>query len=589
MSRPRTPSRPAPGPLPGNLLGQTPDTASGTSSPAQVECITESGQLVEILITTQGRTKRMAGRNGRTRERDLATSATPPAGSLPVLLGSGLGAALEALLEHTDGSIAVVDKETAILETTGLREHMPERVTWIDATSTEEALASLTHWQMAHGGSPFHPIALPFYLRQDRDYYQAILQRLQASSSHNFWEKARYARFTSWPPRILGITSQYFLMGEVQAACQRQGIPLHCLHIEDQEIGAGRFMEELLTAVVSFKPDFLFTINHLGVDREGVLVSLLEQMQLPMASWFVDNPHLILAMYKQVVHPLTAVFTWDKDNLPSLRSLGFEHVSYLPLGTDAHRFAPGARPWPGMPCSDVSFVGNSMVFKVGHRMKKARPPREFLLAYRELAREFGDCDCRNVLEFLRANHPARYADWQALPTAERRLALEAMLTWEATRQYRTACVSQLMPFAPLICGDPGWGITFRHEPRPWIQHPELRYYDQLPAFYPVQAINFNTTSKQMKGAVNQRVFDGPACGAFVLTDAREQLADLLEPGKEIAVYESVEAIEELTRHYLANPATRLQITKAGRARVLAEHTYDHRLRALCEEMRRVFG
>ncbi|MCA1944243.1 MAG: glycosyltransferase [Desulfovibrio sp.] len=553
-----------------------------------IDLVLQDGQLQDVLLSHQGRTRRMAGRQGRQREAALVLDQPPPAQSLPVLLGSGLGAALEALLERHPGPVAVVDKETALLAATGLMARHPQ-VAWITDPTPDAALASLTRWQMQHGGRSFFPIALPFYLREDRGHYQALQDRLSASQAHNFWEKARQPRFRTWPPRILGVTSQYFLMGEVQAACARLGVPLRCLHIEDQEIGAGRFMEELLTAVLEFQPDFLFTINHLGVDREGVLIALLEQMGLPLASWFVDNPHLILHLYHQVVHPLTAIFTWDRDNLPSLKALGFEHVFYLPLGTDAHRFRPGVPAWPGMPRAEASFVGNSMVFKVAHRLKKARPPREFLLAYRELAREFGESDCRGVLEFLQTRHPARHADWLALPTTERRLALEAMLTWEATRQYRTACVAGLLPLAPLICGDRGWNILFRHRPEPWTWHPELRYYDHLPAFYPAQAVNLNTTSKQMKGAVNQRVFDCPACGAFVLTDMREQLADLFEPGKEVAIYEHPEEVTSLARHYLAHPAQRQRMVAAARERVLAEHTYDHRILALCEQMRATFG
>ncbi|AGW12045.1 CgeB family protein [Megalodesulfovibrio gigas] len=555
---------------------------------ARIDLLQQDGQLQDVVITQEGRTRRMAGRQGREREAALVQDALPPARSLPVLLGAGLGAALEAVLQAHPGPVAVVDKEADILAATGLVAQYPQ-VAWVLDATPEAALASLTRWQMAHGGAPFHPIALPFYLRQDRSHYQVLADRLAASQVHNFWEKARQPRFRNWPPRILGVTSQYFLMGEVQAACTRLGVPLHCIHIEDQEIGAGRFMEELLTAVLEFKPDFLFTINHLGVDREGVLISLLEQMRLPMASWFVDNPHLILHLYQQVVHPLTAIFTWDRDNLPSLKALGFEHVHYLPLGTDAHRFRPGAPAWPGMPRAGASFVGNSMVFKVGHRLRKARPPRRLLLEYRNLAREFGASDCRGVLEFLQEQHPDRYADWQALPTAERRLALEAMLTWEATRQYRVACVAGILPLHPLICGDKGWPILFRHRPEPWTWHPELSYYDHLPAFYPAQAVNLNTTSKQMKGAVNQRVFDCPACGAFVLTDMREQLADLFEPGTEVAVYEHPDEVESLARHYLTHPAERLRIVAAARARVLAEHTYDRRILALCEQMQATFG
>jgi len=93
----------------------------------------------------------------------------------------------------------------------------------------------------------------------------------------------------------------------------------------------------------------------------------------------------------------------------------------------------------------------------------------------------------------------------------------------------------------------------------------------------------------MKGAVNQRVFDVPACGAFVLTDARRQLENLFEPGREMAVYETAEELVALTGRYLADAPARQALAQAGRRRVLAEHTYPRRLETLFAVMRRTFG
>jgi spore maturation protein CgeB len=88
----------------------------------------------------------------------------------------------------------------------------------------------------------------------------------------------------------------------------------------------------------------------------------------------------------------------------------------------------------------------------------------------------------------------------------------------------------------------------------------------------------------MKGAVNQRVFDAPAGGCFLLTDAQAQLEDLFEPGKEISVYQRPEDVEEMVRRYLGDPGERARVGKAGRRRVLAEHTYERRMAKLLSIM-----
>jgi spore maturation protein CgeB len=564
------------------------------------EPVLEGGTLADVrLRLADGKAWHLLGRGGAARElallRPLAErAAASPAGAgpLPVFLGAGLGHAVLAWLEEHGGPVAVVDKEAPIQNATGVREALAGRtdVLWLDQEDADEALRALTRWQMAHGGRPLAPAANPVYLRLDRAHYAALQERLKASATADFWSRARYAKFREWPPRILLITSQYFLMGEIVTACERLGVPHRFLQVTDDEVGRQEFVEQLLTAVVEFRPDFVFTINHLGVDREGVLMDLLERLELPLASWFVDNPHLILYLYERVVGPHTAIFTWDADNIESLKERGFEHVRYLALATDARRFrvheeVPQEHPLRAR----VSFVGNSMQYKVGHRMKACRPPRPLLLRYREIAAGFREHQEPSVRRYLAEHHPELFPHFQALDTPERRLAFEAMITWEATRQYRKGCLERILPFHPLIAGDKGWKITFRDADRPWRWHPELNYYEELPYFYPLSAINFNCTSKQMKGAVNQRVFDVPATGSFVLTDWRDQMEHLFEPGTEVAFFREPGEIPDLVRHYLDHPAERAAIAAAARRRILAEHTYEHRLRQLMESMRAIFG
>ncbi|MBG0775092.1 MAG: glycosyltransferase [Desulfovibrionaceae bacterium] len=544
------------------------------------------GRTVDVRLEWPERTWRLLGRGGAERERILADDAPPDA--LPVLLGAGLGHAVQALLA-AGRPVAVVDREAAIQAVTGVRERFGDAVFWVDE-DTDEALRRLTAWQMEHGGAPLAPLANPVYLRLDRGHYGLIRERLAASASYDFWARARYAKFASWPPRVLLITSRYFLMGEIIAACERMKVPHRLLQVTNDEVGTTEFVEELLKAVVEFRPDFVFTINHLGVDREGVLIDLMERLELPLASWFVDNPHLILYLYNKLVSPFTAIFTWDTDNIASLRALGFEHVSYLPLGTDALRFAPPPAPPPPHPlAARVAFVGNSMQYKVGHRMKRGRLSRPLLTSYKRVAAGFREHSEPSVRRYLAAVHPELLPAFEALADPERQLAYEAMITWEATRQYRRDCLLGILPFNPLIAGDTGWKITFKGRPEPWRWHSELNYYTALPSFYPLHEINFNCTSKQMKGAVNQRVFDVPATGAFLLTDWREQMENLFEPGREIAFFREPGEVGELVRFYLDNPAARRAIVSAARRRVLAEHTYEHRVRTLLETMRAAFG
>lgn len=122
--------------------------------------------------------------------------------------------------------------------------------------------------------------------------------------------------------------------------------------------------------------------------------------------------------------------------------------------------------------------------------------------------------------------------------------------------------------------------------RDFALRPEVNYYDELPQVYGAAAINFNATSLQMKAAVNQRIFDAPAAGGFVLTDFREQLAELFQLEEEVAYFREPGEIPELARFYLKHPQIREKMTGKARRRVLAEHTYRHRVTVMLETMRR---
>ena len=399
---------------------------------------------------------------------------------------------------------------------------------------------------------------------------------------------------TNWPkfrdktPRILLLTSQYFLIGELEAACRRLGVDHLFLDLGAREMDLDEFVARMVDALTGFKPDFVLTVNHLGVDREGVLASLLKRFDLPLASWFVDNPHLILNVYEYLFEARTALFTWDADTVDSLTALGFPHVFHLPLGADPTRLTPHrSRPVEAWR-SRVSFVGNSMLTKTMMRVNAARPSQALLQAGLEAARAFAASDEPLAGPFLEKRFPELTGEIAALGTPERRQAFETFVTWQATLLYRLDCVSRTLPFSPLIVGDPGWKELFR-DVDGWRYHPELSYYDDLPDFYPLTEINFNCTSQQMKGAVNQRVFDVPCCRGFLLTDHRRQMEALFEPEKEIVFYRHPDEIPQLIERYLADPAARNSVAEAARNRVLAEHTYDHRMRSLMETMRRTFG
>lgn len=82
--------------------------------------------------------------------------------------------------------------------------------------------------------------------------------------------------------------------------------------------------------------------------------------------------------------------------------------------------------------------------------------------------------------------------------------------------------------------------------------------------------------------VNPRTLEVPSCGGFMLVDRVQGLENFLEPGREVAVFEDQAQLLEMVEHYRRYPEQRAAIAQAGRRRVLAQHTYYHRMETLLE-------
>ncbi|EPR42314.1 protein of unknown function DUF3880 [Desulfovibrio sp. X2] len=81
--------------------------------------------------------------------------------------------------------------------------------------------------------------------------------------------------------------------------------------------------------------------------------------------------------------------------------------------------------------------------------------------------------------------------------------------------------------------------------------------------------------------VNPRTFELAACGAFQLVD-RRSLLDECFAANEVVRFSSLDELKEMVGHYLSRGEERRAVAEKARARVLTEHTYEHRMGRLLE-------
>ena len=81
-------------------------------------------------------------------------------------------------------------------------------------------------------------------------------------------------------------------------------------------------------------------------------------------------------------------------------------------------------------------------------------------------------------------------------------------------------------------------------------------------------------------ANNLRLFEATGTGALLITDSKENLQEMFEPGKEVMAYRDPEECGELIKYYLEHDGEREAIATSGQRRTLESHTYLQRMQDL---------
>jgi spore maturation protein CgeB len=135
------------------------------------------------------------------------------------------------------------------------------------------------------------------------------------------------------------------------------------------------------------------------------------------------------------------------------------------------------------------------------------------------------------------------------------------------------------------------GVPVRAYGRDWSRHPVDRartWQVARPDVPSARGVDRPTAYGLTAGAVaalnshtdqdgfTMRTFELPGTGSLQLID-RPDVEALYEPGREVLVFSDVEELAELCRRARTDRGWARAIAERGRARTLAEHTFDHRV------------
>lgn len=389
----------------------------------------------------------------------------------------------------------------------------------------------------------------------------------------------KYQKFSSDSLKVLIINSGYFLQREFSDALLKLNHKIRLVKLYPKlsanpavkpakENADPKFLENLLNQLVSFKPDFIFTVNMLGFDTEGFLANILSDLEIPVVNWFVDTPPGIMKNNKNLDKENFVSISWERDYLQPFKEVYHKHhIIYSPYGTSLK--APLQVKNKDNLKYQLSFVGSSMVsasekWEILAEITKEQKKKFHL--------EISETD-RNLKDFI-SDFTKKTGDYN----------LKNYYYFEGSRIIREKAISYLCcKHKVTVFGDQKWSNLDLN----YTLEDFVNFYTELPQVYNESLINLNFTSPQMKTAVNQRVFDAPAAGSLLITDNQSDLLELF-PENDFPVFDSLSELNDLIEYYQTHEAERKKIIQKLQHFIFNEHTYQNRLTFLIPKLKEYF-
>ncbi|RMF92371.1 MAG: hypothetical protein D6734_12415 [Candidatus Schekmanbacteria bacterium] len=554
---------------------------------AHLECLLSKNSL-PILSVTFGNDEKMnlSSSYDPNREGESISASLLQMGNeeIMVIVGSGSGYIIESLVEkNMEKEIVWIEYDKRILEKILSLHDFSEilsqnNIHLILSKNAKEVVKKVAEVRMKRGFKALRLYINPSAKKICANFCKEIEDEIIKMNSSPIRRIIDYKKFKNQNLNIIVFDSSYFTVAECIKAFRILGHNVFPIKFKDQN----KFIKKLLNLIFEIKPDFIFTVNHLGFDEDGALTSLLSSMKIPFAVWYVDNPFYALKDDKKNVSDFCKIFMWEKTYINPMKNKGFRNVSYLPLAADTELFKP--MPFTEIPkryVSDISFVGNSMFDAVKKWQKKIKEIEKLkkiedeiiniqLLNHKKPIEEIMKEKVRNDLSELMSENDTF-------------INAAAYLTWKTTMKYRHSVVKKGIEEGGVVYGDKGWKYV--------VDDRKIRnsvdYYSELALVYNGTKINLNCTSFQMNSALNQRVFDCAACNSFLITDDQSDLYELFNEDEFVSFKETGE-IPDLIRFYIKNEKERQKISLKAFNRVMNEHSYEKRMHTLVEEMKKAF-
>lgn len=371
-----------------------------------------------------------------------------------------------------------------------------------------------------------------------------------------------------------------FIEPECINAFQRLGHNVKVIRLErdpaNPDITLPYNIIERVSELLRFMPDLLFMVNGNGIDNSGLIPRIAALLKIPLALWYVDRPNTLENWNTGYISPTTIIFLTDKLYVNDLRDSGIKKSFFLPLATNPARFSEGIVQYKDR-LMDIVFVGKldrdkAYTYLSILKDRWGNKPDSFEDIFKKIINKYRSRPGLSI-ELISEATFSDYGFPLRFPSIEIKTLFYNAVEYMANVLHRTETIKALKPFNITVCG--GWEWLDVVDKRHYIN--EVNYFSGLASIYKNSTINLNISRLQLRTAVNQRLFDVPAAGGFLITDYREDLEELFESNNEIVCYRNIEELRGQLRYFLSHPEDRKRIAASAKEKILEKHTFEIRM------------
>jgi spore maturation protein CgeB len=336
---------------------------------------------------------------------------------------------------------------------------------------------------------------------------------------------------------------------------------------------------KVIKTIKDFAPDFIISYAAEGlieINGGSGFSHLAEELKIPYCLLFFDAPYRAEKVLRSFAHSqLMKVFCWDRYYFPFFTQCGIKNIHYLPLATNVDTF--NCLKANTIEENDISLVGT-----LNMELLVTQPPasnallpilQHFLKArLNEPVKNFDE-----LLEKIIFNLcPTEKEQFQQFKASSAFPLFRQDIQRRADALYRYNAIAALSKkHRVCIYGNDGWLAALR-ENHNAVYKGKVKYGRELAKVYNTSIINLNLTVMQLVHAINQRTFDCPIAGGFLITDYRKDLEELFDINEEIVCFKTIEEMLEKVEQFTLERAKRNSIVEKACKRIIAHHTWQHR-------------